>query len=208
MFCALAQKCLFRCTFPISDEHTWVARPENSIGGDGESLLTTQPSHIWWDYKIYTRYLIYAFSAIQPSCLHSLNGHHPHCSIYPHPCLDYSNYSYPSLIRRKPLPAATPQFYRKFTSVDWVSSEQKSVSCKNMNWQWFPRLTHAWDFLWYDIVSVDQIAHGKCDCRTIILAIIFCRSLVSESSVTALRYILGGGCMTTLHPIRSVTWRG
>ena len=63
---------------------------------------------------------------------------------------------------------------------------QKNVSCKNINWQWFPRLAHAWDVLWYDIVSVDQIAHGKCDCRTVILAIIFHRSLVSESSVTGL----------------------
>ena len=58
----------FLVRFPLSDERTWVARQENSIGADGESLLTTQPSHIWWDYKIYTRYLIYAFSAIQPSC--------------------------------------------------------------------------------------------------------------------------------------------
>ena len=63
---------------------------------------------------------------------------------------------------------------------------KKNVSCKNINWQWFPRLAHAWDVLWYDIVSVDQIAHGKCDCRTVILAIIFYRSLVSESSVTGL----------------------
>ena len=81
---------------------------------------------------------------------------------------------------------ATPQFYRKFTSVDWVSGEQKNVNCKNINWQWFPRLAHAWDVLWYNIVSVDQIAHGKCDCRTVILAIIFYCSLVSESSVTGL----------------------
>ena len=63
---------------------------------------------------------------------------------------------------------------------------KKNVSCKNINWQWFPRLAHAWDVLWYDIVSVDQIAHGKCDCRTVILAIIFYRSLVSESSITGL----------------------
>ena len=63
---------------------------------------------------------------------------------------------------------------------------KKNVSCKNINLQWFPRLAHAWDGLWYDIVSVDQIAHGKCDCRTVILAIIFYRSLVSESSVTSL----------------------
>ena len=118
----------FLVRFPLSDERTWVARQENSIGADGESLLTTQPSHIWWDYKIYTRYLIYAFSAIQPCCLHSSNGHYPHCSIYPHPCWDYGNYSYPSLICRKPLSAATPQIYRKFTSVDWVSGEQKK--CK------------------------------------------------------------------------------
>ena len=81
---------------------------------------------------------------------------------------------------------ATPQFYRKFTSVDWVSGEQKNVSCKNINRQWFPRLADTWDVLWYDIVSVDQIAHGKCDCRAVILAIIFYRSLVSESSVTGL----------------------
>ena len=67
-----------------------------------------------------------------------------------------------------------------------MSGEQKNVSCKNINWQWFPRLAHAWDVLWCDIVSVDQIAHGKCDCRTVILAIIFYRSLVSESSVTGL----------------------
>ena len=63
---------------------------------------------------------------------------------------------------------------------------KKNVSCKNINWQWFRRLARAWDVLWYDIVSVDQIAHGKCDCRTVILAIIFYRSLVSVSSVTGL----------------------
>ena len=67
-----------------------------------------------------------------------------------------------------------------------MSGEQKNASCKNINWQRFPRLANAWDVLWYDIVSVDQIAHGKCDCRTVILAIIFYRSLVSESSVTGL----------------------
>ena len=33
---------------------------------------------------------------------------------------------------------------------------------------------------------MDQIADGKCDCRTVILAIMFYRSLVSESSVTGL----------------------
>ena len=115
----------FLVRFPLSDERIWVAQQENSIGADGESLLTTQPSHIWWEYKIYTLYLIYAFSAIQPSFLHSLNGHYPHCSIYPHPCWDYGNYSYPSVIRRKLLSAATPQFYWKFTSVDWVSGEKK-----------------------------------------------------------------------------------
>ena len=54
----------FLVRFPLSDERTWVARQENSIGADGESLLTRQTSHICWDYKIYTRYLIYAFSAI------------------------------------------------------------------------------------------------------------------------------------------------
>ena len=48
----------FLVRFPLSDQRTWVARQENSIGADYESLLTTQPSHIWWDYKIYTRYLI------------------------------------------------------------------------------------------------------------------------------------------------------
>ena len=174
----------FLVRFPLSDERTWVARQEYSIGADGESLLTTQPSHICWDYKIYTRYLIYAFSAIQPSCLHSLNGHYPHCSIYPHQCWDYGNYSYPSLIRRKPLSAATPQFYRKFTSVDWVSGEQKNVSCKNINWQWFPWLAHACDVLWYDIVSVDQIAHGKCDCRTVI----FGNYMLSLTGLRELRY--------------------
>ena len=68
---------------------------------------------------------------------------------------------------------------------------KKNVSCKHINWQWFPRLAHAWDVLWYDIVSVDQIAHGKCDCKTVILAIIFYRSLVSESSVTGLGVYTG-----------------
>ena len=67
-----------------------------------------------------------------------------------------------------------------------MSGEQKNVRCKNINWQWFSRLAHAWDVLWYDIVSVDQIALGKCDCRTVILTIIFYRSLISESSVTGL----------------------
>ena len=41
----------FFVRFPLSDERTWVARQENSIGADGESLPTTQPSYISWDYK-------------------------------------------------------------------------------------------------------------------------------------------------------------
>ena len=51
---------------------------------------------------------------------------------------------------------------------------------------WFPRLAHARDVFWCVIVSVDQIAHSKHDCRTLILTMIFYRTLVSESSVTGL----------------------
>ena len=110
--------------FPLSDERTWVTWQENSIGTDSESLLTAQPSHIWWDYKNYTSDIIYALCAIEPSCLHSLNGHYSYNSIYPRPWWDGSNYSYPSLIRR-----GTKVCGHSAVSVGWT----KNVSCKNIN---------------------------------------------------------------------------
>ena len=63
---------------------------------------------------------------------------------------------------------------------------KNNVSCKNKNQQWFPWLVDAWDVIWCEIVSVDPIAHGINDCRTVMLTMIFYRSLVSESSVTSL----------------------
>ena len=49
-----------------------------------------------------------------------------------------------------------------------------------------PALSSVWDVFGCDIVSGDQIAHGKYDCRTVIFTMIFYRSLASESSVTGL----------------------
>ena len=115
--------------FTLSDGRTWVTRQENSIGADSESLLVAQPSHIWWEYKNYTQDIIYALCAIEPSCLHSLKGHYPYNSIYPHPCWDDSNYSFPSLIRRGGGNVYVHSaFYRKLIAVEWVSDEQKNVS--------------------------------------------------------------------------------
>ena len=123
----------FVVRFPLSDERTWVTWQENSIGADSESLLTAQPSHIWWYYNNYTQDIIYALCAIVPSCLHSLKVHYQYNSIYPHPCWDDSNYSYPSLIHRGTNVCGHSAIYRKLIAVDWVSGEQKNVSCKNMN---------------------------------------------------------------------------
>ena len=145
-----------------------------------------QLSHIWWDYKNCTQAIIYTPCAIEPSFLHSLNGHYPYNSIYPHPCWDDSTYSYPSQIRKGINVCDHSVIYRKFNSVEWMSEEQKNVSCKNKNLQWFVQLAYAWDVFWCAIVLVDQIAHGEYDCKTVILTMIFYRSLVSESAVTGL----------------------
>ena len=67
-------------------------------------------------------------------------------------------------------------------SVWWTNK----CKLKNINQQWFTRFAHAWDVFWCVIVSVDQIARGKYDCKTVIWTILFYRSLVSESSVTGL----------------------
>ena len=124
----------FVVRFPLSDERNWVTWQENSIGTTGsESLLTAQPNHIWWDYKNFTQDIIHELFAIKPSYLHSLNGHHQYNSIYPHPCWDDSNYSYPSLIHQGNNACGHSAIYRKFISVEWVSDEPKNVSCKNIN---------------------------------------------------------------------------
>ena len=115
----------FIVRFPLFDERTWVTWQENSIGANSESLLTAQPSHIWWYYKNYTQDIIYVLCAIEPSCLHSLKGHYPYNSIYPHPCWDGSNYSYPSLIHRGTNVCGHSTIHGKLIAVDWVSDEQK-----------------------------------------------------------------------------------
>ena len=117
----------FVVRFPISDDRTWVTWQENSIA-DSESLHTAQPSHIWWYYKNYTQDIIYALCAIEASCLHSLKWHYRYNSIYPHPCWDHSNYSYPSLIHRGANVCGYSAIYRKLIAVEWVSIEQKK--CK------------------------------------------------------------------------------
>ena len=144
-----------------------------------------QLSHIWWDYN-YTQDIIYALCAIEPSYLHSWNGHHLYNWIYPHPCWDDITYKYPSLIRKGTNVCGHSVIYRKFNSVEWMSEEQKNVSCKNINKQWFVQLAYAWDVFWCAMVSVDQIAHGEYHCKTVILTLIFYRSLVSESAVAGL----------------------
>ena len=115
--------------FPLSDECTWVSWQGNTIGADSESLLTAQPSDIWGDYKNFTKDIIYALCAIEQSCLHSLYGHYLYYSIYPHPCWDDSNYSYPSLIHKGTNVCGHSAIYRKSISVEWVADEQKNASC-------------------------------------------------------------------------------
>ena len=115
----------FVVRFPISDELTWVTWQENSIGADSESRLTAQSSHIWQYYKKYTQDIIYTLYAIEPSCLYSLKGHYPYNSIYPQPCWDDSNYSYPSLIHRVTNVCGHSAIYRELITVEWVSDEQK-----------------------------------------------------------------------------------
>ena len=94
---------------------------------------------------------------------------------------------------------------RKLTYAVWVSDEQKNVSCKSINWQHFPRFIEAWDVLWGDIVSVDDISHGEYVMSFWQLFLI--AHWPHTAALVALGYILGGGCMTKLHSIRSVTWR-
>ena len=118
----------FVVCFTLSDERNWVNWQENSIGADSESLSVAQPSHIWSDYNNYTWGIIYALCAIESSCLHSLKGHYPYNSIYPHPCWDDSNYSYPSQIRGGINVCGHSAIYRKLIAVEWVSDEQKK--CK------------------------------------------------------------------------------
>ena len=115
----------FVVRFTLSNERTWVTWQENSIGADSKWLLVARPSHIWWDYKNYTQDIIYALCAIEPACLHSLKDNYPYNSIYPHPCGDDSNYSYPSLIRRGTNVCGHCAIYQKLIAVEWVSDEQK-----------------------------------------------------------------------------------
>ena len=119
----------FVVRFALSYERNWGTWQENSIGADSESLLVAQPSHIWWDYKTYTQDIIYALCAFETSCLHTLKGHYPYNSIYPHPCWDDSNYSYASLLGRGTNVCGHSAIYRKLIAVEWVSDEQKNVSC-------------------------------------------------------------------------------
>ena len=114
------------------------------------------------------------------------NSHYPYNSIYQHPCWDDNDYSYSSLIVGWPMFAATPQITGSLFQWSECRMNPKNISCKNINQEWFQRIAHAWDVFRCDIVSVDQIAHGKYDCMTVILTMIFYRSLASESSVTGL----------------------
>ena len=163
----------------LSDERNWVTWQENSIGTGSKSLLTAQPDHIWWDYKNFTQDIIHALFAIKPSYLHSLNSHHQYNSIYPHPCWDDSNYSYPSLIRVGNNACGHSTIYRKFISVEWVSDEPKQCKLQKHKLTVISTTcTRVGCFLmWHSFV--DKIVHGKNDCRTVILTIIFYRSLVS-----------------------------
>ena len=121
----------FVVRFPLSEERNvhgcLDTKRESSIGDDSESLLAARPSHIWWDYKNYAQDIIYALCAIEPSFLHSLNVHYPYNSINPYPCWDDSNYSYPSLIRRRTNVCGHSAIYRKFIVVEWVSDERKKM---------------------------------------------------------------------------------
>ena len=123
----------FVVRFPLPDERTWVTWQENSIGADSESLLTAQTSHIWWYHKNYTQDIIYALCAIEPPCLYSLKGHYPHNLIYPHPCWDDSNYSYPFLIHWGTSVCGHSAIYRKSIAVEWVSDEKKKCKLRKHN---------------------------------------------------------------------------
>ena len=73
----------------------------------------------------------------------------------------------------------------------WKSIAERIVSCALYRVSYrivgsAYRFSPTRDVFWCDIVSVDQIAYGKCDCGTVISTMIFYRSLVSESSVTGL----------------------
>ena len=176
----------FAVHFTLSYERNWGTWQENPIGADSQSLLVAQPSHIWWDYKTYIQDIIYALCAIETSCWHSLNSHYPYNLIYPHPCWDDSNYSYASLIR------GGNQCLRPFRNLQEVNRSGVSVGwtkkCKLLKHKLkvISTTCKRVGFFGCDIFSVEQIAHGKYDCRTVIFAMIFYRSLASESSVTGL----------------------
>ena len=94
---------------------------------------------------------------------------------------------YPSLIRKGTNVCGHSAIYRKFISVEWRRQVRTNKICKLQKHKSIMiSTTHAWDVFWYDIVSVDQIAHGKYDCRTAILTMICYRSLVSDRLYTTI----------------------
>ena len=99
------------------------------------------------------------------------------------PMLRWS-YNYPSLIHRGANVCGHSAIYRKLIAVEWVSDEQKKCKLQKHKLTVISTTCTCLGcfLMWHSLV--DQIAHGKCDYRTVILTRMFYRSLVSESSVT------------------------
>ena len=115
----------FVVRFPISDERTGVTWQENSIGVESESLLTgtTQPYLVILQELHSGHYL--CTLCYWTTMFTVLKSHYPHNSIYPHPCWDDSNYSYPSLIHKGTNVCGHSAIYRKLIVVEWVSVNKK-----------------------------------------------------------------------------------
>ena len=120
------------------------------------------------------------------------------------PCTSPFPMSVPAWLDR----SVTVLQWRKLNYVCEYRMNQKHVSCKNINWQNVPRFAEAWDVLWCDIDSVDDISQGEYDQRTVILkSIRFIAHWPHTAAFVALWYILRGGCMTP-HLLFYLAWVG
>ena len=135
---------LFKCGIKTKTHFEWLLWHWSSLGllnleptrhnsrvgckvpTDLVKISVKEATHMGFHYN-YTQDIIYALCAIEPACLHSLKDNYTYNSIYPHPCGDDSNYSYPSLIRRGTNVCGHCAIYQKLIAVEWVSDEQKKI---------------------------------------------------------------------------------
>ena len=147
MYCALAQQCLFRCTFhPIRWAYLCDLTKKINRGRQGVAPRGTTHPYFGEITRITHKTLFMHFVLLNHHVYIFLKGLYSFNSIYPHPCRDDSNYSYPSLIRRGANVCGHSAIYRKLIAVEWMSDEQKkyellkhkvdvmSTTCTRVGW--------------------------------------------------------------------------